>query len=63
MRDQINTKIFLGLERSTIKSTSVPDEYIDGVANFDPGEALVSSPNMRITEIVGVEDPLVKHDS
>jgi len=63
VRKQMNTRIYLGLERDVVDSHDVyvPDEFEDAVTQFNKGQMVVKQPNVRPVEIAGLPVCLTRH--
>jgi Cdc6-like AAA superfamily ATPase len=62
---QTNTKVFLGLEPEVLEQLPLNtlSKYKTQIANFGKGQAIVKSPDMRATEIVGFPVCLTRHSN
>lgn len=65
VRNQTNTKIYLGLERTVLEQGEVfvPKEFKNQVPRFSKGQAVIKQPNIRPIEIQGLKHCLTRHDS
>lgn len=62
-RNQLNTKIYLRLEARVAKSGDVyiPRAYENQISSFDKGQMVVTQPDVRDVEVVGLPVCLTKH--
>jgi DNA helicase HerA-like ATPase len=58
---QSNSKIYLGLEPEVLSSIPVPDGFQHKIPNFGKGQAVVKAPDVKATEIQGLNVCLTKH--
>lgn len=63
IRNQINTKIYLQLDRKVVDESDVyvPPDYTKSLPEFDKGQMVVDQPNVNPVEVVGLDTCLVKH--
>lgn len=64
VRKQMNTRIYLGLERNVVESHDVyvPKEFESQVTQFSKGQAVIKQPDVRAVEIRGLPYCLTKHE-
>jgi len=65
IRKQMNTRIYLGLERDVVESHDVfvPKEFKESVTQFNKGQMVVKQPDVRPVELVGLPVCLTLHNS
>jgi DNA helicase HerA-like ATPase len=65
VRKQMNTRIYLGLERDVVDSHDVyvPPAFEEAVTQFNKGQMVVKQPNVRPVEIAGLNVCLTLHGS
>lgn len=65
VRNQLNTKIYLQLDRRVANSPDVytPPEFTNQIPNFDKGQMVVVQPDVRPVEVKGLDKCLTLHDS
>lgn len=65
IRKQMNTRIYLGLERDVVESHDVfvPKEFKESVTQFNKGQMVVKQPDVRPVELVGLPVCLTRHNS
>lgn len=63
VRKQMNTRIYLGLERDVVDSHDVyvPKEFEEAVTQFNKGQMVVKQPNVRPVEVAGLPVCLTLH--
>lgn len=63
IRNQLNTKIYLQLNKNVVhdKSVFVPDEYKNEIPRFKVGQMVITQPNVEPVEIRGLDVCLVDH--
>jgi hypothetical protein len=65
VRKQMNTRIYLGLERDVVESHDVfvPKEFKEAVTQFNKGQMVVKQPDVRAVEIKGLPACLTHHSN
>ncbi len=65
VRNQMNTKIYLQLDRRVVESPDVyvPQEFAHQVPQFDKGQMVVTQPDVNPVELVGLDTCLTKHSN
>lgn len=65
IRKQMNTRIYLGLERDVVDSHDVyvPKAFTEAVTQFNKGQMVVKQPNVRPVEIAGLPVCLTHHSN
>lgn len=63
VRNQINTKIYLQLDRRVVEESDVfvPPEFTSVLPQFDKGQMIVVQPDVQPVEIMGLDTCLTKH--
>lgn len=63
VRNQINTKIYLQLDRRVVNDDDVyvPHKYANSIPQFNKGQMIVKQPDVQPVEIIGLDTCLTKH--
>lgn len=63
IRNQINTKIYLQLDRRVVNESDVyvPPEFSNQISRFDKGQMIVVQPDVSPVEVVGLDVCLTRH--
>lgn len=63
IRKQINTKMFLGMERETLDKLDLDPEISSRIKDFGKGEIMINAPDVQRTEIKGFKYSFSKHSN
>lgn len=62
IRQQMNTKMYLGLEPATIEKVNIPGDFKSRLSVFSRGQAVIKAPDVHPIEVQGLDIPVVKHE-
>ncbi|MCU4751944.1 ATP-binding protein [Halobacteria archaeon AArc-curdl1] len=63
IRNQTNTRIYLGLEDEVVDKIEIPRGFSDRIPLFGKGQMMIKAPDVQPTEVLGLPVCLTQHSS
>lgn len=63
IRNQTNTRIYLGLEEEVVEKIEIPHGFRDRIPLFGKGQMMIKAPDVQPTEVLGLPVCLTQHQS
>lgn len=63
IRNQTNTRIYLGLEDEVVSRIEIPRGFGDRIPLFGKGQMMIKAPDVQPTEVMGLPVCLTQHSS
>ena len=63
IRNQTNTRVYLGLEEEVVEKIEIPRGFSDRIPLFGKGQMMIKAPDVQPTEVLGLPVCLTQHSS